>query len=187
MTGPELREQLLWAGFTAGETTYHGGQPANHKLNLDFEHIADAGLLDKIVDRAAELTRDWRPDFVVGVPDGASKLAIQLAVALPAYSVVLRKDGHHFRYSDSHDAENVQRSRRGVIVEDVANRRGSIAQILEMTSLGSKIVGAVCIWDRGDEKDPSRQWLSIPIRSIIKEYIPPMLDEKSELWKYAKH
>jgi orotate phosphoribosyltransferase len=189
MPEAELRTRLLKAGLVFGEFSFSGGQKANHKLELDYDHIKqDSQLYLEVIDRLAELAEPWQPDFVVGVPNGATRIGLSVGLNLKTVShcVQLRKDDGHFSYSTlAVDAENARRGSRGVIVEDVVNRRTNTLKVLNMNGLGEKIVGAVAIWDRAIDNDPLRQSLPIELKSIVTEPVPSMLPDGHEFWGYA--
>jgi orotate phosphoribosyltransferase len=191
LTDEALRVRLVHEGFTPGKTTFHGGQQANHKLNLDHTTISQAGLLDEVADRFEMMVDEWQPDFLVGVPGGATGYAIYTALKLGRHcsSVALRKTNNGYAFQTSFlDEINAERGERGVIVEDVANRRGSILDVYRLRKLTDKIVGAVCVWDRSIENDDEVCQLpeGVELKSIIKQGIPPEIATAEEILNYGR-
>lgn len=178
-----IRKQILESCFELHETpiTFADGQPANNKLELELiEH--NRNLRDQIVPAMGDLALVHEPDFVIGVPDGATWLSDAVGVEINCYPAHLRrKDDGTMDYEDeSIDWEMiVSPLARGVLVEDVFNRFTNTRRALAVPHLAPKIAGIVAVWDRGVDH-PDRQAPSQPYQALISEHIPEMLPPKTE-------
>lgn len=182
----DFREEILATCLSRYEGKFAGGDRANNKL--DMERIYDnPELFEEVVKKLGQAAMEHDPEFVVGVPDGAIRLADAVALRCDLYSVHLKKTGSDkgkVEFKDSFvDGEVMCGSlRRGVLIEDVFNTFTSTRRVLAIPELSKKVVAAEAIWDRGN--DP-RDEPDIPTRALIKEPIPSILPTDSRLWSFA--
>ena len=184
MNTQELREGILHECLIKEDTLFASGEPADNKL--DIERLdSNSDFTSEVVRRLGRKVLEEAPDFVVGVPNGANWLAKEVKELTPKLNlVVLNKDlDGNISFADKRSGYIALHGFRGVIVEDVFNRFTSTRKVLDLEPLGSKIVSAVSVWDRGNPAD--RTELEIPHTSLVTEYIPEQLGSHSELWKYT--
>lgn len=178
-----VRKQILEICFELPETpiTFAAGQSANNKLDAErIEH--NRGLRDLIVPAMGDLALEYRPDFVIGVPNGATWLSDAIAVEIDCYPAHLKRveDGSMDYESESIDWELVVSPlTRGVLVEDVFNRFTNTRRALAVPRLAPKIAGVIAVWDRGVDH-PDRQAPSQPHQALISEHIPETLTHRLE-------
>lgn len=182
-----LRERILETCFSAHEGEFAGGEAANNKLNLELIR-GDHKLTGFIIQALSKNALEHNPEFVVGVPDGATWLADKIALRCGLYSVHLKKneqDGTKLEFAhDSVDREmTCEPLSRGVLVEDVFNRFTSTRRALAIPVIRDRVVAAEGIWDRGCEP---RETPDLPIRALVEYPIPAMLPDSSALWAFAQ-
>ena len=132
MSHDQLRDRLLAVGFGSYDGHFADGQLANNKLDLDYAHVAqDPELLDEVADGLYALAKPFRPQFVIGVPNGATGFAQAVAARFRIWSdvrqPVLTKNqvAKTMDYRSGRDESIVAGLSRGILIEDVLNRRAS--------------------------------------------------------------
>lgn len=186
MSSHMLRDQLLAVGLREYDGVFAGGDTANNKLELDYASLSHhPHLLDRVTQGLCEAvdTIGAQPEFVVGVPNGATRLAEQVAlrIGVDVYNPFLKKDGNEISYATQVDREMVQNLERGIVVEDVVNTLHTTRQTLR--HLGGRATAVVCVFDRGNTA--ARPPIDVPLVSLVAEYIPAYLPQPSSLWQYA--
>jgi hypothetical protein len=195
MSRPELLEPLLDLGFRRAETVFAGGKRANNKLELDDTALEqDDWLKETVVEALGAMALEYDPEFIIGVPDGATKLGIRVAKSVSRLTdhvvipITLRKQitsgQRYFHYQTQQDFNSVLACRRCVIVEDVTNEFTSINKTLNIPGLRTKVNGVLSIFHRGTPEARAR--LDIPSASVVERYIPPMLEPEDTLWQHAR-
>ncbi|HTB48631.1 MAG TPA: hypothetical protein VK712_00960 [Verrucomicrobiae bacterium] len=187
MNRQELRGQLLEIGFGPYNGQFTDNQPANNKLNLDYENLNQeqhAELHDEVVSRLCGLAEMFEPEFVIGVPNGAIGLAQAVAVHYSGfvYNPFLKKDesSKTVGYATPLDQEVAEELSCGVLIEDVLNRRSTTQRVLRIPGLAPKIVAVIGIFDRSVPSE--RKPVGRPVRSLVSMEIPAIIDEEHELW-----
>lgn len=180
-----IEEDIFSACLRPYAGNFAGGQQANNKLECEIlEH--HPVLREVVVDQMGLAVMRHEPDFVVGIPRGATWLA--KAIAKEKGLAVVRLDYEsedpqkNMYFYSAADEEVCRNGSRGVIVEDVFNRFTNTRRALAIEGLASRIVAAEAIIDRGDTS--SRKELLIATDARIKKHIPSMLTPGSALWKY---
>ncbi len=182
---PGFRERLLQNCFDQYEGNFRNGDPANNKL--DFEKIkSNWPLRHEVIRHLGRSVLLHNPKFVVGVPDGGTWIAEDLARKLDIVHIELSK--HNVSkdivgFASAHNRVNCLRLDRGVLVEDVLRTLTSTAGVLNMPEMKGRIVAVEAIWDRGDPV--SRQKIAVGQNALIVEHIPAQLAPNSDLWQYA--
>jgi orotate phosphoribosyltransferase len=180
----DLQHELLSTCFDRFEGTLASGRRANNKLYC--ERISDNPELEALVVKGlARAVSAHNPEFVVGVPSGATKLADKVAAECEIYSVFLDKDEDgNMDFKTSVDKEAIcMPLHRGVLIDDVLNWFTRTKQALQIPELGQRIVAVEAIIDRGN--DNKRASLPVPHSALLKVDIPEELPEDSPLWRYA--
>lgn len=173
-----LRKQILEACFELHETpiTFAGGQPANNKLDAErLEHNRE--LRRQVVPAMGILALEYDPEFIIGVPNGATWLGDAIAAEINCYPAHLKRlaDGSMDYESQQVDWEMVVSPlTRGVLVKDVFNRFTNTRRALAVPELAPRIAGIIAVWDRGVDH-PDRQPPSQPHQALISEHIPEVL------------
>lgn len=185
----ELLEQLLEIGFERHNDEFADGQLANNKLELDHQRLSQhLQVYEAVVGRICELAEPYKPEFVIGVPHGATGLAGKVALELGnnVYNPVLKIDkaAKTMDYATQLDRSIVERLDRGLLVEDVPNRRSSIQRALRVPDLAAKISVVLGVFDRGLPDE--RKSVDKPVHSIVALEIPAILPSDSELWNYLQ-
>ncbi len=192
----ELGEQLLQIGFRDFEGEFADGQEANNRVELDSAVLAQHPLIrDVVVSGLADLAEQYRPSFnqpqfIVGVPDGATDLAGWVAYELSTkydreiYVAQLEKTEDGFFFKTPVDEDTVNKCTSGLIVEDTLNRRSSTRKVLWLPGMHGKILAVLAELDRGVEGDYEE--LDIPVHPLAKIAIPAMLEPDSPFRKYLQ-
>jgi hypothetical protein len=180
-----VRDRLLSVCLERHEGRFASGQKANNKL--DLEKLANDPELEQfVVESLAGRVLEHAPEFVVGIPDGATQLAGKVAVNSGLYLAHLKKndqDPNKFEFASWADEEAIcEPLNRGVLIEDVFNRFTNTRRALAIPLLAKRIVAVEAIWDRG--LPAYREQLDIPCGSIISEHIPDQLPDDSDLWMH---
>lgn len=181
-----LREEILATCFSRYEGEFADGDQANNKL--DMEKIYDnPELFEEVTLRLGQVAMEHDPEFIVGVPDGATRLADAVASYCGLFSAHLRRTGSNkdkVEFKDNFlDGKVICGSlSRGVLVEDVFNKFTSTNRVLAVPELSERIVAVEAIWDRGS--DP-RSKPDVPARALIKEHVPSILPADSRFWGFA--
>ena len=196
---PNLRDEFFAATFAHYEGMFAGGQLANNKfrveesLNRNGQPDPHALLRARIVSRMSHQIRwgslrhpDRKTDFILPVPDGAVWLGRMVARSLGIVCIETQRspeDRNIFQLARPYTAEELDGLIRGVAVEDVFNRFTNTRRTMAIDELGSRVVAAQAIIDRGD---PSiRVALEVPHYALITEQVPDMLPADSPLWRLA--
>lgn len=192
---PELLEPLLDLGFRRADTVFASGKHANNKLELDDKRLEqDDWLKEQVVEALGKIALEFEPEFVAGVPEGATRLGVRIAKYVSNYSdyivqpLLLQKIENgslkYFNYRNQQDFNTVLACRRGVIVEDVSNEFTNTRKVLNIPGLRQKTVAVLSIFHRGPAE--ARESLEVPSLSIVEHYIPPQLEQDSLLWVHAR-
>jgi len=180
-----LHRALLTAGFERYSGKFKGNQYANNKVILDFEKVhKNKQLYPRVLGGLCRLVAQHNPDFVVGVPDGATGYADAVARNLRIDVIHLAKDKQHHRMEFATEDDRVLADllQRGVLIEDVPNRRTSLKEAVDL--LGAKVIRAVGIFDRGVPGELID--IGIGVDSLVHEPIPAELSQRHELWHFAR-
>ncbi|GEM_PF-2837161 len=187
-----LSDRLIAVGFERYSGTFADSQEANNKLELDYDRLCRyPKLLDRVVDRMCDLAEGFEPEFVAGVPDGATGLANRVAYELGRRQdndihciylgkCVVMKDVF---YRSKTDEKTIKPLQRGLLIEDVFNRGANTERALRVDGLAPKIVAVIANFNRGfiEERKP----IDKPVYSVVSRPIPALLPEDSGLWVYA--
>ena len=182
----DLREEFLRTCFEPFDGEFASGKKANNKI--EAENIYDHNeLFEAIALRLGQAVLEHNPEFVVGVPDGATKLADAVALRCDLQAVHLKRTGPNrekMEFKDNFlDREVICRPlSRGVLIEDVFNEFTNTRKSLAIPELSERIVAVVGILDRGPRR---RQEPAVPCRALIRKRIPNELWRYSRMWKYA--
>lgn len=194
MTKPEAitASELVAASFEWGETTYAAGATATHKLTMDYEAMEQHPLLLwRLVRAMTEAVAPYRPDYIAGVPNGATGYAGAVALELSGrddrdvFLVHLKKDTAGVRFKTDIDRDTAGRLSRAALIEDVFNTGKSTRESIDcLRSAGSEVVAVVAGFDRGN--DTARPDLGVPLHSIAAAYIPPDLTPGTDVLRYIE-
>lgn len=181
-----LREGVLSTCLERYDGVFASGVAANNKLNLD--HLREGGntaILGLAIRELVEDIRPLKPEFVVGVPSGATPLAKAAAQILEIECVTLTKGDEGIEYATPSDQRLARALVDGVVVEDVVTTLSSVRMVLELPEMGSRIMAVRGIWDRGDPTAREPLPRDIDYGSLVEEYIPPELPSDSDYWGYV--
>jgi hypothetical protein len=191
MSQDQLRERLLDVGFGSYEGSFADGQSANNKLELDYAMLSKhPELCNEVVTRLTDLAEIFNPQFIMGVPDGATGFAAAVAARIrlqrKIYNPVLTKDGttQAIDYRGSMDRSLVMALSTGVLIEDVLNRRSTTERVLRISGLAPKITTVIGIFDRSLPEE--RIDVGKPVYRLAAQEIPAVLTADSELWNRLK-
>jgi adenine/guanine phosphoribosyltransferase-like PRPP-binding protein len=183
-----LRDELISTGFKRNQHfTYSDGSEGNNKLELDFDTLSQhPELFGNVVSGICEAMEPFDPDFVIGIPNGATEIAAAVSEKLEIPQVRLAKnpDKSFFlaSYTDRYILKNAKS--HGVLIDDVY-RTGSNFQravdLLKSEHMDGKIAGAVAIFDRG--ADHKRKHIELPfkVNSVVAMYINEKIAKHSML------
>lgn len=178
---------LLAACLQPYEGTFAGGQQANNKLDCEILETHPT-LREAVVKSMMSAVMRHKPDFVVGVPRGATWLAEAVAEEqdIPVVRLDYRQGDpeKHMFYKTVNDAHRSVTYERGVLVEDVFNRFTNTRRALAVAGLAVRIVAAEAIVDRGYPDE--RQALPIPASARIVRPIPAVITPDSPLFRYIQ-
>ena len=193
----DLEHRLLEVGFTwQPEKTidFAGGAKANNKLKLGSEEVLQANpvLHDWIVADLTKLALPYEPDFVVGVPEGASGYANAVSGRLSReldkdiYSVKLTKlPDRTVVFANEVEENTASMLTRGILIEDVINTRSSTKKALDLGSFATQVVAVAAIFDRGIEG--KKHDVGRPVLSLVDRPIDPEMDYDDPIRKaYAE-
>lgn len=184
MSQTQLEGALLKIGFGRADTVFASGLRANNKLNLDYDTLSPhPAIYSQVLAQLVVMSEVYVPDFVVGVPSGATRIARDVAGKLRVQNPQLKKSTRGIDFATRANRQMMPDLKRGILIEDVINTRGTINQTLQIESLGPKIVAVLGIFDRGPED--FRQGVEAPVSSIVEHPIPIMVAANSELWQFA--
>lgn len=189
MNAAHLQERLLDIGLEHYDGFFADDQPANNKLDLGYERVSQhSEVCDEVLYRMYHIARKHRynPDFIVGVPNGAIGYAARLAAMLEVdYNPHLRKDPNTKKlyYANDIDKDSVSRLQRGILVEDVLNRRSSTRRALRLPGLGPKTTAVIAVFDRGIPEE--RYAIDKPVHAVVARPIPAELPQIHALWQHA--
>jgi hypothetical protein len=180
-----LRERILDQCFDASENT----QGTNN--HLDLKRIReDIELRQEVIGQLGlGIMEQYSPEFIISVPTEGPWLADAIAVRhdLPSVHLIARRDHpdseERVAFESGVDKITCKDLSRGVIVASVLDHFEVIKKALAVPEVGSRAIGAAAIWNRGDA---TREPLTIPVTSLIEEYIPAILPPSSPLRKYAR-
>lgn len=172
-----VRKRLLENYFVLYDEliTLSAGDWANNKIDMELmEHDETTQAL--VMPPLARLVSEFEPDFVAGVPNGATWLAEAVAARVGCDVVRLTKDEtRNVDYKTYRDAESVAHIfRRGVLLEDVSRTFANVRRTLALGTLASKVVGVVTVMDRAADR-PGRQLPAVPVRALVADNIPEIL------------
>lgn len=182
-----LREELLTTGFGRYSGTFASGVEANNKLNLDGVQ-RNMRLRREVVAGIGQIIQDNNLEFglVMPVPNGANWLGLEVASANNARYLPLRKAGNRqISLISPQDQGEIDVADKIVVVEDVPNGLTSVRRVLGLPGVMERTVAVLGVFDRGDPSQREPLPEHILLRSLVEEYIPPMLPDDSNLWKYA--
>ncbi len=180
-----LHRALLWEGFELVDTQFAGGQSANNKLLLDYDKVKqNKRLYSWVLGGLCNVIEPYKPDFVAGMPNGATGYAEAVGTRLGIEVVRLAKveKTKQIVFASEEDRETAELGEHGVAVEDVMNRRTTLKKGIDL--LGDKVFLAVGIFDRGMPGECLD--LGVPIESLAQEPIPAMLPRRHELRRFAR-
>jgi len=186
---PELYPQLMQHGFSRFAGTFADGQAADNKLELDHRSLSqNQNLLTTVVANICELAEPYHPDFVIGVPNGATNLAVAVAKNMrqEVYSPHLAKDDATklIDYKTEADRDMIAFLGRGILIEDVLNRRRTTRKVLQLAELGPKICAVIGVFDRSVPAE--RLPVDKPTHALVHQKIPATIGNKnSRFWRYA--
>lgn len=177
-----LRQEVLKTCFGRDDTYFSSGAKANNKL--DIELLQDNEELKQIVVQGlSKFVLGHNPEFVVGVPDGATWLADAVATRTGLHCVHLKRNKAQTEFATDVDRDLIcEPLSRGVLIEDVFNKFTQTRRALVIPELKARIVAVEAVFDRGTlpRQNPSK-----PHHALLKEHIPAQLPEDSELWQFA--
>ncbi|MGH7238161.1 MAG: hypothetical protein ACREGF_06510 [Candidatus Saccharimonadales bacterium] len=189
-----LREPILKACFQPGNLVFAGGEEANNKLELEnLRHCPD--LRSLVAARVGKLVREYNPDLIIPVPNGANWLGQDIARARGIGCVLLGKNAEtkEIYYPSNIQKQIVEGSQSIVIIEDALNKLITTKKVLALPGIAEKCLAVAGIWRRGDLGLVLPRYLEsaeneddyIPVQAVINEFIPAQLPDDSELWRYA--
>ena len=181
-----LRNQLLSTCLKRYCGHFANGEQANNKIHI--ECIADhPELRETVVNQLGNLAISYEPDFVAGVPSGGNWLAKDIAARFGIECISLKRGDNLQRSMDFDtelDREKCLQVNSGVLIEDLIRKFTNTRKVLAIPEIGERIVAEVAVFDR--ELDIGREDPGIPVRALVKEYIPPLLPDDSPLWEFTK-
>lgn len=179
-------QELLLAGLMPFEGTFADGQPANNKLDLSYARLSSRPrLFRRIVQELCEYAEPYKPEFTIGNPDGATGIAGAVALEMDLHCIHLVKTHNKgIKYATTIDEFSVSQVQRGVLIEDVLNRRSTSQKVLQLPHLADKISAVISIFDRGMPGEA--HFIDKPVESLVKFPIAPELPDNSELRLYMR-
>ncbi len=155
----DLKGPLIAAGFQVGQYEFASGETANNKLGLDAETLetSDPELYHEVVGRLAVQARQFKPNALTYVPNGARGYAHAIGhlTGLPVVEMVATPNEQGGKdVALARGFKNLARfvlARRIVLIEDVTTELTSVNRTLEMPFMKHKVAGIAAIWRRGVE------------------------------------
>lgn len=167
--------------------TFSAGDKADNKVNVELIRN-NPDMRELVIPALSDLVMRHEPDFVVGVPNGATWLADAVAVETGCYLVHLHKDDDGaIDYEDPFlDYEVIATELlRGVLIEDVTRTLMNVRRSLAVRGLNQKITSVVTVLDRNPYSQ-RRIMPDQPLDPLIAEHIPEMLPADSPLRRLAR-
>jgi hypothetical protein len=182
-----LRERILNQCFDVSEGAI---EPNNH---LDIRRIReDIKLRQEVIEQLSlGIVKQYSPEFIISAPNEGPWLADAIAVrhGLDSVHLTARKDNanseERIAFEGGIDEVMCKYLIRGVMVASVLNRFEVVNKALAVQEVGSKVIAAAAVWDRGNSA--TRKPLLIPVTTLVEEYIPDIVTPDSPLWQYAKN
>lgn len=176
----ELKQRILTEGILDDETVHHEFVSGMHGRKIDFDKIPTGSELYRLwVDTCVAFIRenyDTLPDVVLGVANGANRLAVSIAAKLQNETIGLMSEKQTSRSSQLHkSAEDVIHGYRPnfvLVVEDVGTS-GTTSETTAKRALeaGAKHVEVLNTWQR-NQKLEKLDGSHIKYRSVIVEMLP---------------
>ncbi len=184
----QLLTNLLEIGFSHASDNLSSNAPINNKLELDFATVSQyPDVLKKVTERLCEIVEPYQPEFVMGVPDGATGYAARVAWELDIYNPHLdRRGDREIAFATDIDSDSVRRLSRGALIAAVIDKFTDVNQVLRLDGMPETINIVAGVFDRGKAAWRQESSPSIPHHSAVSKPIPPQLGSRSRLWKYAK-
>jgi hypothetical protein len=181
----ELGDRLLAHGLRHFEGTLASGEEGNIKLEADYKTLAqNPQLLEDVVEVICEEADPYKPDFFVGVPDGATDLAQRVAREYGKFCVNLRRASREaMDYATGIDRDALLYLEDGVLVEDVLRRGTNTERAISVNGLRRKLKAEVVVFNRGDLAQP--RGLALPVRSVVHRPIPAIVSEDNPIWQFT--
>jgi hypothetical protein len=152
---PPLTNRLMAIGLERGDFITAAGQPANTKLIIDSDRLEQyPDIRDEVVTGIANITKelDFEPEWVAGIPTGATKLATWVCHELGVeYQPVFTKDKTgNLDFATQLDEEMIQDLGDGLVVDDVATAWSSIRKMLTLPGMFQRTKAFIPVFDRFD-------------------------------------
>ncbi len=179
-------QELLQVGLMPFEGTFADGQLANNKLDLSYARLSSRPrLFRRIVKGLCEYAEPYKPEFTIGNPDGATGIAGAVALEMDLHCIHLAKTPDKgIQYATTIDEFSVLQVQRGVLIEDVLNRRSTSQKVLRLPHLADKISAVIGIFDRGMPGEVRS--IDKPVHSLVTFPIPPVLHDNSDIRLYMR-
>lgn len=187
----DLRNKVLSEGILDGEDIHHEFVSGVHGRKLDFDKIETGSeLYLQWVDATVKYIRDnyaEQPDFILGVANGANRLAVSIAAGLGNSTIGLMTEKESPKSSQFHKSvEDVIRGYKPkfvLVVEDVGTA-GTTSATASKKALeaGAQHVEVLNTWQRNVSL-PRLDEVGIKYRSVIVEPMPSYQPDECEYCK----
>lgn len=190
----QLTEELLSIGLVRSEgVIYSNGEPGNNIIDIDHAKLKKhPAIYKKVVTRICKLAEPYKPEFFIGIPDGATEIAETAAkeYGIPVFEFnprlvkcdpITRKMG----YADALGRVIVQSLGSGVIIDDVFRKGSNLLKALEVPKLADNLALSVSVYDRSMPNTELVIPEHIDVVSVAGRPVPTMLEDDSALWQYA--
>ncbi len=189
-----LTEELLSIGLRREEgVIYSNGEQGNNIIDIDHAKLKKhPDTYKKVVTRICRLAEPYKPEFFIGIPDGATEIAETAAreYGIPVYEFNPRLIKHDpvtrkMAYVNALSRVIVQGLGSGVIIDDVLRKGSNLLEALEVPRLADNLVLSVSVYDRSMLGDDPVLPSHIDVVSVGGRPVPTMLEDDSVLWQYA--
>ncbi len=176
----ELRRQIMTSDILDNDTIHHEFASGLHGRKLDMDKIQTTDrLYDLWIDALVDYIRtnyDPLPDAIVGVANGANRLAVSVASRLGngAVGLVTVKESSRSATLDPQTTASIQslQPEFALILEDVGTSGSTAATVAKNAlALGIKHIEVLNTWQRSDRLATLDE-IHVPYRSMIVEPLP---------------
>ncbi|MCA9349271.1 hypothetical protein KC878_04005 [Candidatus Saccharibacteria bacterium] len=161
-----LEHELLNSGILVrGNFVLASGRPASQKLDWDLINPASQ-VFNRVVKEMAERVKQYAPDAIIAVPNGANLLAKRVADLLEI-SFIETKKTTSSRFALVGAKTDVSPIRL-LLVDDIFTTGTNMSNLC--SDLGLIPMAGIVVWDRSAPGD--RPKIDFPLISLVKRYIP---------------
>lgn len=175
-----FRDRVLSEGILDDETVHHEFVTGMHGRKLDFDKILTGSEFYKqwvaVMVRFIQETFETQPDMILGVANGANRLAVSIAAGLGNGTIGLMSEKESSKSSRLHksvvDVIEGFRPRFVLVVEDVGTAGTTSATCAQKAlEAGAQTVSVLNTWQRREHLERLEE-AGVDYKSMIVELMP---------------